>query len=177
MEDVLARARRYRTHAEYLGRAHYLAADRAAGRHRALGVPVVVVTAVVSTSIFSSLAEDPPDRWRIVVGVVAAAAAVLAALQTFFGFADAAARHRAAGAAYGGVRREVDLLEVRHGGSPGADRAVAVADLEAIAARLTELGRTSPTVGTALYERARREVDEAHAAGRDASGVTLTPSP
>ena len=89
--------------------AHYTAASRYALLARLLGIPSVVLSAVVGTALFATLEEGTASfNLRLALGLVSVLAAVLAALQTFLGFGERADRHRAAGSAYGTVRREIE---------------------------------------------------------------------
>jgi len=61
--------------------------------NRVLGVPVVVLTTIVGTTVFSMLAKSPDTRIIIVVGLLSMCAAILSSLQTFLGFAGLAEKH------------------------------------------------------------------------------------
>src|SRR5438046_2990635 len=71
-------------------RGHYLAALRLGRMHYVLGVPVIVLTTLVGTSVFASLSTQPDPRLQITTGIASVVAAVLAALQTFLGLSDRA---------------------------------------------------------------------------------------
>jgi hypothetical protein len=74
--------------------AHYRRASQLQRSNVRLGLPVVVLSAVVGTSLFATLGEERlPMALRIIVGTVSVAAAVLAAVQTFFGFAQRGDQH------------------------------------------------------------------------------------
>ena len=70
MKDLLDKAAEYRDTYGIVGRAHYLAADHKQALNRYLGVPVIVITAVVGTTIFGTLNESPDPFWRIAAGLV-----------------------------------------------------------------------------------------------------------
>jgi hypothetical protein len=93
MADVAEKVSYYKTRAHRKARSHYLAAKYCQRRHTLLGVPVVAGTSIVGTSIFATLTEEPWIVWKIATGVISIAAAVLAALQTFFGFAEQAEKN------------------------------------------------------------------------------------
>jgi 4-amino-4-deoxy-L-arabinose transferase-like glycosyltransferase len=77
-------------------------------RGRMLGIAVVVLSTVVGTAIFSTLESSPSTAVKIVAGFASVGAGVLAALQTFLGFEQRAAKHREVAAAYGALRRELE---------------------------------------------------------------------
>ena len=65
MRDVLQQAETYKRTYAIVGRAHYIAGDRALAPNRWLGIPVIIITAVVGTTIFGTLNENPDTRLRI----------------------------------------------------------------------------------------------------------------
>ena len=73
-----------------------------------LGIPVVVLSTLVGTSVFANIGRLADPRLQILIGLVSVAAATLASLQTFFRFAEKAEKHRTAAAKYGALRREVE---------------------------------------------------------------------
>lgn len=73
--------------------AHYDMAERYKNRHRALGLVVVLVSAIVGTSVFASLGKATQIWIQFFTGLLSVAAVVLAALQTFLGFAELQAQH------------------------------------------------------------------------------------
>lgn len=160
MDDVIRQADQYRQHTMAMGYGHYTAGKRAAKRHMFLGLPVVIITSVVGTSIFATLSRDPEDLWKIITGIVSLSASVLAALQTFFGFSDRAAKHKTAGAHYGALRREIELFLLRNTGKDVPDREKALVDLEQIAKRLGQLADESPDLADELYEQGSLQMSE-----------------
>lgn len=90
---------------------HYEMAARLARRNLWMGVPVIVITAVVGTSAFASIVAELVPTWaKIGAGAASVVAAVLASLQTFFKFSERAERHKTFAAKFGAVRRELETL-------------------------------------------------------------------
>jgi hypothetical protein len=88
--------------------AHYDAGSYFAKSNYSLGIPVIVLSAVVGTSVFATL-EQQVDLWiKIVIGLINVSVAVLGSLQTFFGYAERVEKHRLAGAKYGSIARELE---------------------------------------------------------------------
>jgi conflict system pore-forming effector with SLATT domain len=88
--------------------AHYLSADHFGARKYWLGVPAVLLSTLVGTSVFATI-ERQPELWlQIAVGLSSVAAALLASLQTFMGYTERAEKHRMAGARYGALGRELE---------------------------------------------------------------------
>jgi hypothetical protein len=92
--------------------AHYLAGLRFAWLNRFLGIPTVILTAIVGTAVFASLTEGQVSpEWQIAAGLLSILATVLAALQTFLGYSERAANHRRASAEFGAIRREIEQVQ------------------------------------------------------------------
>jgi hypothetical protein len=154
MKDVLEQANKYHARAHMLGRGHYEVADQAGRRHILLGVPTLILSAVVSTSIFASIDSSPAAGWKIAAGLVAGAAAVLAALQTFFGFSELGEKHRTAGAAYLALRMRIENFELR-AATPGADRDTLLKDLDEFVSAFETLDEKSPGFPAKFFTRRR----------------------
>lgn len=158
MEDVVKpRADDYRLQCLYVGRGHYLAAESCARKHRALGVPVVIGSTALASSIFTRMNESRNAVWSVAIGVAAAVIAALAALQTFLRFAEQAEAHKTAGVNYGMVRRQLELLALHYDVEDPSARASTVKELELVAGRLSDLAASSPHLSAKFYKRARRE--------------------
>ena len=129
-------------------KAQYIAALDADRMNYYIGVPAVVLGAVVSTSIFATLDSSANTTEKIVAGMFALVAAALAAIQTFFNFSGKARAHRAAGAEYGDVRRRCELLLFNYHLMPdGPETAKFAIDQYAqLLDRLAALAANSPDV-------------------------------
>lgn len=101
LEDWLRRAREsqhaHYEAAKYFGRLNYI-----------LGVPVIVLSTLIGTTVFSTLEQTVIPAVKIILGLISVTAGILASLQTFLGFAQRAERHRSAGSHYGSIRREIE---------------------------------------------------------------------
>jgi hypothetical protein len=83
-------------------------ADRFRRWNYLLGIPVVVFSSIVGTTIFASLKDDVGIPVRVTVGSISILAAVLASLQTFLRFAESASLHAGGGAWYSAIRRDIE---------------------------------------------------------------------
>jgi SMODS and SLOG-associating 2TM effector domain family 4 len=155
-DDVGELVERYRIRAHRYARGHYLASKRDAAMHTRLGVPAVALSAIVGSSIFATISSSPAAVWVVLAGLASVLAAVLAALQTFFGFSERAGKHRVAGAEFASLKRDLDLLALKCRGS-GSPRDSAVEELKALTSRFNQLQTESPDVPDRFYDRARNE--------------------
>ena len=134
-------------------RAHYLSAEHFGARKFWLGIPAVVLSTLVGTSVFATVQKQPELWLQIAVGLSSVAAALLASLQTFMGYSERAEKHRMAGARYGALGRELEqLLASRVELSPER-----VAEVRK---RLDDLALEAPNNPRPIYERASRETKQ-----------------
>jgi hypothetical protein len=157
-EDISSKITEYQNRAYVTRRSHYLASSLAEQKNFWLGIPVVIITALVGTSIFGTLQDNPSAYIKIAVGVLSISATILAALQTYLGFSEKSAKHKEAGARYAALWRCLDLLklELRSHGDEFASRAIE--ELKKIVATLDEAGKESPTVPDRAYKTAVTEL-------------------
>jgi hypothetical protein len=159
MDDILRQAADYERNYSIVGRAHYLESGRLAARNRWLGIPVVIITAVVGTTIFGTLNENPDPALRIAAGLISLLGTVLSSLQTTLGYAQAAERHKAAGARYRAIARRVKTFALKYRAAPTDQRHSAIAELESLNKELEDLAAESPNVPDSSYEKAAREYE------------------
>ena len=126
---------------------HDLASRTYAKGQYALGIPALIVSTVVGTSVFSALAsEEAPALW---VGLLSIAAAVLAAVQTFMDFGGRSDKHRVAAVKYKAVIRNLEYLEVRLANK----ESVSDDEVSAIRSHLDNLEEAAPVVMPKIYDR------------------------
>lgn len=134
--------------------AHYDAATHFERLNLILGIPVILLTTAVGTTIFSTLTESHSTRTQLYVGLLSVLAAVLASLQTFLRFAERAEKHRACGARYAGLKTELEVVQALPR-EPSEMREF----LESFCARWAALHGESPTIPDRIYARATSKVE------------------
>lgn len=148
--DTEELVRQWRTAVRISHRAHADAAARCERAHRWLGIPSIALAAVVGTAILGALESTPGRTAKAVVALLAIAAAVLTALQTFLAHTDRAQRHREAVVRYGQLRRELDELTVLPDAAPKRKKR-----LEELRARWDEVDAMAPSLTERQQHRAR----------------------
>ncbi|WUR15823.1 SLATT domain-containing protein [[Empedobacter] haloabium] len=127
---------------------HYEMATMLERRSYWLGVPVIVISGVVGTSVFASIAaEVVAVEAKLAVGALSVLAAILSSLQTFFKFAERAEKHKTFGARYGAIRRE---LEAMHASGTAAHEPNYI---NVLRDKLDRLGQEAPAVSSAIHAR------------------------
>jgi hypothetical protein len=134
-----------------LALAHAMAAERTDRLSKWLGVPVVILTSIVGTSVFASLTDLGKAHVSIAVmaGVLSILAAVLAALQTFLNFGDRAEAHSKAGARFHAVCTSLERLLVRN-----IDDKALHSRLQTLDKEFAKILEESPRVSLALQKKA-----------------------
>jgi hypothetical protein len=155
--------------------AHYRRATKLSRSHVGLGVPVVVLSTVVGTSLFATINEEQLNlAVRLVVGSVSVAAAVLAAVQTFFRFAQRADRHVLAADWYAAIRRRIEeTLAI-----PRNVRDDARKTIDGLRKDLNAVSSQFPQIGQREWARAAEEFNVREPPpGRSSSPIAPGPVP
>lgn len=127
--------------------AHYYSAGNFSSRKYYLGVPTVILTTLVGTSVFAAIQKQPDYSIQILVGLASVAAALLSGLQTFLGDAERSEKHRTAAAKYGALGRELEGFRVQA-------NEITEGDLKALRQALNELAIESPSIPLKTYRKA-----------------------
>ncbi|GIW52804.1 MAG: hypothetical protein KatS3mg081_2159 [Gemmatimonadales bacterium] len=128
---------------------HYDAAVHFDRLHYTLGVPVVLLTAAVGTSVFAALGKNPNSFLQILVGLASLGATVLAALQTFLKYSERAEKHRQAGAFFGSLLKEIEQVRA----VPPADDASFRKWANSFRTRWDEVSKESLTIPTPMFKK------------------------
>lgn len=89
---------------------HYRAALHYSRRHSLITVPTVILSAIVGTSVFATIQQQPGFWWQFCVGAMSVMAAIMTALQSTLRYQELAEKHRSAGAKYNTLGREIEEL-------------------------------------------------------------------
>lgn len=133
--------------------AHSRAAAKSADRNRWLGVSAVLLATLSGGSGLSTLGST--DAWvSWVAGLAGAGAALLAGAQTYLNDEARAEQHRRFAAAYGDLRRRLELLLIEDPEDPGTA-------LEEIRVVWDDLNREAPPTPDRVHEKAKAAVPPA----------------
>jgi hypothetical protein len=151
---------------------HYATALRLSRGNLMLGIPVVVLTTFIGTSVFATLQDEIDTRLKITVGVISVTAAVLASLQTFLRFGERAEKHRVAGESWASLRREIDEMLALHPTYLAA-RGDPKSYLDDLRKRINDTATVSPALPDRQWQRLTEELPEPSAPS-DAARTTGT---
>jgi SMODS and SLOG-associating 2TM effector domain family 4 len=146
---------KYRWDAQYLSAGHYLAAKRYYTYSTRLGVITIAASAITSTSVFASLATNPSIAWKIATGILAAAGATFASLQTFLKFSERSDRHKQYGARFIEIRDRADTLLIQLTSTADRKPVTLLGDAIAVADLLSKTAAEAPDLPNRDYDVAR----------------------
>jgi hypothetical protein len=142
---------RFRAHRVQL--AHYESARKFGHRHLWLGFPAIILSTVVGTSVFATLAKSADQVGRpwlqIIIGLLSVLSAVLASLQTFLRSSELAEKHRLAGARFANLKHDLELLATMP--PPNSDQLRDA--LSVIEQRWAKLREESPNLPEKIWTR------------------------
>jgi hypothetical protein len=127
---------------------------------RLLGIPVVILTTVVGTAVFSAVSS--PNGYstglQILAGFLSMAATVLSGLQTFLNYPELAERHQEAAIKYGVLRREVEQTLTLPPNEPSELKKI----LSDVNVQWKALEEKSPSIPQKIFECVIRESPHEH---------------
>jgi hypothetical protein len=147
--------------------AHYKVASRLRKNNIQLGLPVVILTTAVGTSLFATLSEEELSLvLRIALGSVSLGAAILGGAQTFFGFAQRADRHVIAADWYASIRRKIEQQLA----TPKSGRGEPKEFLDQVRKEMNNVGSQSPEIGERTWNQVASSFGLEEPPGADEEG-------
>ena len=147
--------------------AHYEQATKFRRASTLLGIPVIVITAIVGTTVFSSISQTTTsNNVKIFVGLLSVLASVLASLQTFMKLSERSEQHRIFGAKYGGIRRKLEQIYASR-----ESQAITTQLLEYLNTDLNALAEEAPDIPVKAFKKIQttaefiQQVQDSHKAG------------
>lgn len=131
-----------------------------------VGIPVVVLSSTVGTTVFATLQKQVSFGVQLTVGAISVLSAVLAGLQTFLRFPERAEKHRAVAADYGTVRRQIEAVLALSLPVRGSSKDC----LEAVRKKLDSLAQIAPNVPTRVWKRTIEELGTRNSHSTDMPG-------
>lgn len=138
-------------------------------RNRIMGVSASILSAIVGTSVFAVMANNPKGWQVAVVGTLSVAAAVISALVAFLDYSGRSQRHTSASMLFGHLRRQLELIQTDSSINAVSRRDQMVAVNEA----WKELDEEAPQVPSRVHDWARRRVPSAAQQSPPAAGGTF----
>ena len=109
-KNIIKELNKFRIDCMYGKKKHYNARDRCTGYHTKMGIIIVILAAIMGTSVYCSLSKSGILITQIIVGIFTVSIAVLAALQTYLNFEKRALRHKVTADRYLWLMKEAQRL-------------------------------------------------------------------
>jgi conflict system pore-forming effector with SLATT domain len=149
-KTVVDRLRDWESRASAAAEVHFQVAEDLSKWNISLGIPVVVLSAIVGTGVFATLTQNVDAGIRIAAGTISVIAAVLASVQTFLRFGERSERHRHAAERWSAIRREIEKARALPPEQVGDPKQL----LDDVQARMDEAGDKSPAMPNRRWARA-----------------------
>lgn len=157
MDSLLEKVQHYRRNYSIVARAHYISADRLGDLNMWLGIPSLLLSIAISTTLFTSSAQGFPQIVLTVAGGVSLLVTMLTGLQVFLRASERSMEHRAAGARFADVRRRLELMDIKFRNTHIDKTKDCISELQHMLVELRELGSLCPKISDRDYRRAERE--------------------
>jgi hypothetical protein len=131
--------------------AHYTAGRRLQANNLRLGVPVMVLSAIVAAAMLATLDRPLTQMPRIVFGCITLAVALMASLQTFLRFAERSERHRVIAARYGSIKRHAEQLLV-------SGAVISAGDISGLREQTDRITEEAPQLSHGVVKSIRKEL-------------------
>ena len=147
--------------------AHYESGRRFAYRNAQLGIPSIILAAIIATFAFANVGRSVPVYFQITIGSLAAIQFVIASLHTWLRHSELTEKHRQAAARYAAIRRHIEQVLVLGADDP-ATQAAAVTEIRG---GIDALGREAPCIPADIWSRTQ----QAYNGHGTADGKILSP--
>lgn len=156
--DVLALLSKWERRADVASRLHYRRAARYERMNIAFGVPVIVLTTLVGTSLFATIQQAGAFGLRIAAGIVSVLAAILASVHRYLRVAEYAEGHRVAANRWAAIKREIEKTRSLHPTYPDV-RGDPIHYLDKLSREFDRVAGESPPLGP-QYDLQSQGVDQ-----------------
>ena len=133
---------------------HSKAATHYKSRDRGFGLITTILSAVVSTALFSSLSSETNENIVLIAGILSLFGTIASAAFTFLKYGELSEQHRQAAISYGTLRREFELLLADEN---AADIHVKMQDINV---RRAQFEKTAPVLPQRIFEKAQQQADQ-----------------
>lgn len=149
--------------------AHYECARHFSGWNVRLGVPTVILAAIVCGLAFATVAGSMSFWVQTTIGFLAVIQTVLSSLHTWRRDSEVSEKHRLAAAQYAAIRRHIEQLRVS-GGVPSE------AALSEVRTQIDSLSSSAPTIPPLIWKRTQFAFGGYGTAGGAILGTSIAPT-
>ncbi|MCK1354637.1 SLATT domain-containing protein [Bradyrhizobium sp. CW7] len=153
LDEIIREAKRLEESTLYSMKGHHVASNGWSNRNLWLGLPVVVISALVGATTFSQYAETYPAL-KVVAGLLSVAVAVLSGITTFLNPNDKESAHLSAAHGFDKLNNDARLFWSVDCWQEASD-VVLTSQLKELVERKNELNSNSPQIPGWAYRRAK----------------------
>jgi hypothetical protein len=152
-EEIIREAKRLEESTLFSMKGHHTAASGWSTRHLWLGLPVVIISALVGATTFSQYAESCPAL-KVTAGLLSLAVAILSGITTFLNPNDRESAHLTAANAFDKLNNDARLFWAVDCWQESPD-AVLTSQLKELVERKNQLNANSPQIPNWAYRKAK----------------------
>lgn len=153
-KNTIEELNKFRIDCIYGKKKHYNARDRYATYNRNMGVAIVVLSAIMGTSVYSVLSNSDILLAKIIVCVFILLNAIIVALQVYLNFEKRSLRHKITADRYLWIMKEAQRLIAYH-----QDGSKSIEDvqkeLERLSQEVKEIQKDEPETSQGDYQKTR----------------------
>jgi hypothetical protein len=153
LNEIIREAKRLEESTLYSMKGHHVASNGWSNRNLWLGLPVVVISALVGATTFSQYAETYPAL-KVVAGLLSVAVAVLSGITTFLNPNDKESAHLSAAHGFDKLNNDARLFWSVDCWQEASD-VVLTSQLKELVERKNELNSNSPQIPGWAYRKAK----------------------
>lgn len=131
--------------------AHYETSKYYSKLNTKLGVTIIILTSIVSSSFVSEIDVIGPMNINFVYGIASVLSVIFASLQTFYKYNEKAEKHRSSGAKYGSIRRDIEIAIHLINSNLSNEKELAIPIKE----KINTISESSPEIPEKIWLRAK----------------------
>lgn len=153
-KNTIEELNRFRIDCMYGKKKHYNARDRVATYNKNMAIAIVVLTAIMGTSVYSALSNSDILLAKLIVVIFVVLNAILVALQTYLKFEKRALRHKVTADRYLCLMKEAQrLLSYYKDGNTSLD--AVQKELEKMCQEVKDIQKDEPETSQGDYQKAQ----------------------
>lgn len=127
---------------------HYKSARHYEKKHKWIGVPVVIISAIVGSSLFALINENDMIWLNITAGSISLVGVILSSLQTFLSYSKLSEKHLITSIKFSALYRELQIKQVT-----GIDKKSIDSFIESFRKRWDEIDESAPTLRRSIIKK------------------------
>lgn len=133
---------------------HYKSARHYEKKHKWIGIPVVIISAVVGSSLFALIEKDM--TWlNVIAGSISLIGVVLSSLQTFLSYSKLSENHLVTSIKFSALYRELQIKQIT-----GLNKESLDSFIDSFRKRWDEIDETAPTLRRSIIKKQEAQIEQ-----------------